>query len=244
MRALKQAEMDEVIRKVRQELMDVSDEKTRKSGMRFFKEEVTLYGVKSKTVGQIAKENFAEIKNKPKSEIFRYCDALWQSGYLEESFIACEWSYKLNKQYTPEDFRVFEKWVHRYLNNWASCDTLCNHTVGDCVQMYPDHLSDLKKWTLSDNRWVRRASAVSLIVPARHGKFLPDIFEIAEILLLDTDDMVQKGYGWMLKEASKPYQKEVFDFVMKNKAVMPRTALRYAIEKMPPELKIRAMDRK
>jgi 3-methyladenine DNA glycosylase AlkD len=110
--------------------------------------------------------------------------------------------------------------------------------------MYPDHLSDLKKWTLSDNRWVRRASAVSLILPARHGKFLRDIFEIAEILLLDKDDMVQKGYGWMLKEASKPYQKEVFDFVMKNKAVMPRTALRYAIEKMPTELKLMAMDRK
>jgi 3-methyladenine DNA glycosylase AlkD len=110
--------------------------------------------------------------------------------------------------------------------------------------MYPDHLSDLKKWALSDNRWVRRASAVSLIVPARHGKFLPDIFEIAEILLLDKDDMVQKGYGWMLKEASKPYQKEVFDFVMKHKAVMPRTALRYAIEKMPSELKLLAMDRK
>jgi 3-methyladenine DNA glycosylase AlkD len=47
----------------------------------------------------------------------------------------------------------------------------------------------------------------------------------------------------MLKEASKPYQKEVFDFVKKNKAVMPRTALRYTIEKMPPELKRRAMER-
>jgi 3-methyladenine DNA glycosylase AlkD len=55
--------------------------------------------------------------------------------------------------------------------------------------------------------------------------------------------MVQKGYGWMLKEASKPHQKEVFDFVMMHKSVMPRTALRYAIEKMPPELKVRAMEK-
>ncbi len=143
----------------------------------------------------------------------------------------------------PEDFRIFEKWVHKYLNNWASCDTLCNHNVGDCVQMYPGYLSELKKWALSDNRWVRRASAVSLIVPARHGKFLADIFEIAELLLTDKEDMVQKGYGWMLKEASKPYQKEVFDFVMKNKAVMPRTALRYAIEKMPAGLRAMAMEK-
>jgi 3-methyladenine DNA glycosylase AlkD len=53
--------------------------------------------------------------------------------------------------------------------------------------------------------------------------------------------MVQKGYGWMLKEASKPYQKEVFDFVTSHKAVMPRTALRYAIEKMPADLRAKAM---
>jgi 3-methyladenine DNA glycosylase AlkD len=107
--------------------------------------------------------------------------------------------------------------------------------------MYPKYLSDLKKWAKSKNRWMRRASAVSLIIPARRGEFLKDIFEIADILLLDQDDLVQKGYGWMLKEASKLHQKEVFDYVIKNKTVMPRTALRYAIEKMPKELKVKAM---
>jgi 3-methyladenine DNA glycosylase AlkD len=235
--------MDDILRKVRQELIDASDEKTRESGMRFFKEEVSLYGVRSADVRRIVKDNYDLIKVRTKSDILSLCEALWQSGQMEETFIACEWSHRLNKQYTPEDFRIFERWVRQYLDNWASCDTLCNHTIGDFIQMYPGYLSELKRWALSDNRWVRRASAVSLILPARHGKFLPDIFDIAGILLLDKDDMVQKGYGWMLKEASKPYQKEVFDFVMKHKAVMPRTALRYAIEKMPAELKRRAMER-
>lgn len=235
--------MDDILGKVRRELKDASDEKTRQSGMRFFKEAVSLYGVRSVDVRRIAKDSFDAIKGRTKSEIFELCDGLWQSGQMEETFIACEWSHKLNRQYTPEDFLIFGKWVHKYLNNWASCDTLCNHTIGDFVQMYPDYLVELKKWSFSDNRWVRRASAVSLIVPARRGKFLPDIFEIAGILLRDKDDMVQKGYGWMLKEASKPYQEEVFDFVMKNKTVMPRTALRYAIEKMPPELRAKAMER-
>ena len=55
------------------------------------------------------------------------------------------------------------------------------------------------------------------------------------------DDLVQKGYGWMLKAASEAHCNEVFDFVMKNKDIMPRTALRYAIEKMPKELKAMAM---
>lgn len=57
----------------------------------------------------------------------------------------------------------------------------------------------------------------------------------------DKEDLVQKGYGWMLKVASDSHQKEVFDFVMKHKKEMKRTALRYAVEKMPLNLKQRAM---
>lgn len=160
---------------------------------------------------------------------------------MEESFIACNWAYALRKKYEPDDFSIFEQWLNNYVTNWASCDTLCNHTIGAFLEKYPEYISELKKWAKSDNRWVRRAAAVSLIVPARNGFFLKDIFEIADILLLDQDDLVQKGYGWMLKAASQSHQKEVHDYVMKKKNVMPRTALRYAIEKMPEELRLKAM---
>jgi 3-methyladenine DNA glycosylase AlkD len=90
---------------------------------------------------------------------------------------------------------------------------------------------------------MKRASAVSLIVPARKGLFLSDIFEIADILHSDRDDMVQKGYGWMLKVASQAHLNEVFDYIMSKKTTMPRTPLRYAIEKMPADLKARAMSK-
>ena len=109
--------------------------------------------------------------------------------------------------------------------------------------MYPELISVLKSWTISGNRWMRRGAAVSLIVPARKGKFLDDILEIACALLTDSDDMVQKGYGWMLKVTSQSHQKEIFNFVMSNKNEMPRTALRYAIEKMPEEMRKEAMKR-
>lgn len=235
--------MTDIINRIQQELKQKSDERTRKSGQNFFKEEIKLYGVKTAVVSKIGKEYLKIIKDKKKTEIFDLCEELWQSGYLEESFIACNWSYFIRKDYKPEDFEVFEKWVNNYVSNWASCDTLCNHTIGAFVEMYPEYLSDLKKWAESQNRWMRRASAVSLIIPARHGKFLKDIIEIADILLQDQDDLVQKGYGWMLKAASSAHQEEIFDYIMKNKAIMPRTALRYAIEKMPEELRIRAMER-
>jgi len=90
---------------------------------------------------------------------------------------------------------------------------------------------------------MRRASAVSLIIPAKKGLFLQDIFEIADMLLMDKDDLVQKGYGWMLKVACQKHQQEVFGYIMSKKSIMPRTALRYAIEKMPQNMKKTAMER-
>ena len=82
---------------------------------------------------------------------------------------------------------------------------------------------------------------MSLVKLTRKGLFHEHMFEITEILLLDSEYMVQKGYGWMLKEASNFDQQTVFQFAMKHKAVMPRTALRYVIKKMSKELKERAM---
>jgi 3-methyladenine DNA glycosylase AlkD len=235
--------MESIISDIRKQLKKSGDEKTRATSQRFFKEEIKCFGVKTADVTRMSKESYTLIRNKSKTDIFELCDILWKSGYIEESFIACKWSYFIRKEYEPRDFEVFEKWINTYVNNWASCDTLCNHTVGEFIELFPEYLSRLKQFTHSDNRWMRRASAVSLIIPARKGKFLNDIFEIADKLLVDGDDLVQKGYGWMLKVASQSHRQEVFDYVMKQKRKMPRTALRYAIEKMPKEMKRIAMEK-
>jgi 3-methyladenine DNA glycosylase AlkD len=233
--------MENIIDKIRSELIKNADEKTRIQGEKFFKENVKIYGWRSAQLKELSKLHYKSLPDKSKSAVFALCEELWKSGYMEEAGIACIWSFNVKKHYLPEDFMVFEKWVNKYVTNWAACDTLCNHSVGTLVEMYPEFLEGLKKWAKSGNRWVKRASAVSLIVPARKGRFLKDIFEIADVLHSDSDDMVQKGYGWMLKAASEAHQKEVFNYIMSKKSTMPRTSLRYAIEKMPPELKARAM---
>ena len=232
-----------IIERIREDLALNADEKTKSSSTRFFKEKITCYGVKSAFVGKIAKEYFNEIRNKDKKEIFALCEELFRSDYCEESFIASAWAYMLRNNYSEDDFFIFERWIEIYVNNWAKCDTLCNHTVGTFIETFPAYVENLKLWTASDNRWMRRASAVTLILPARKGNFLKDVFEISDRLLKDKDDLVQKGYGWMLKEASKAHQQEVFEYVMKNKKVMPRTALRYAIEKFPKDLRAKAMEK-
>lgn len=235
--------MNTILKQIQESLRKQSNSEIQTSEKRFFKEEIKVYGVKTPNVIKIAKANNKLILSMEKNQVFDLCEDLWKSGYMEEAFIACHFSYLIHKQYKPEDFNIFESWINKYVTNWATCDTFCNHTIGTFIEMYPQYLINLKNWAKSENRWVLRTSAVSLIVPAKRGKFLKDVFEIADILLINKDDLVQKGYGWMLKSASQAYQKEVFDYIMKNKSVMPRTALRYAIEKMPKDLKVRAMQK-
>jgi 3-methyladenine DNA glycosylase AlkD len=235
--------MGDIIARIRADLEKERDEAVQASARRFFKEAVRLRGVKTPVVNRIARESFKLLRQRSKPEIFDLCEALWKSGYLEEAVIAANWSYALRKLYEPRDFEFFERWVHRYVSNWAACDTLCNHTVGAFLEKFPGHVPRLKTWARSGNLWVRRASAVSLIVPARRGLFLQEILDLADILLVDAEDLVRKGYGWMLKAAGEAHRQEVFAFVCARRETMPRTALRYAIEKMPPEMRAQAMTR-
>jgi 3-methyladenine DNA glycosylase AlkD len=232
-----------IISNIRRELTELADEKTKAVLKRFFKEKTAFYGVKSALVEKIAARYYPEVKPLGKSKILELCEELLKSDYSEEAVIAFAWSFRLKNEYETEDFARFENWLVNYVNNWAKCDTLCNHTIGSLVTNYPQFMTDLKRWAHSENRWLRRAAAVTLIIPAKEGNFLKDIFEIADILLMDKDDLVQKGYGWLLKDASIKHRGEVFHYVMKNRQVMPRTALRYAIERLPAQLKDQAMEK-
>jgi 3-methyladenine DNA glycosylase AlkD len=130
-------DMSNIIKRIRQELKGKADDERRIGGENYFKERVKLHGVKKPLVDKIGKEYFKEIKGQSKAGILSLCEELWKSGYMEESFIACNWSYNLRKQYEPKDFIIFEKWVKEFVSNWASCDTLCNHTIGSFIEMYP-----------------------------------------------------------------------------------------------------------
>lgn len=235
--------MESLLERIRMELESNSDESTRLSSQRFFKEAIQSHGVKSKTVNTIAKKYWSEIKNLEKMEIFCLCEELYRSDYCEESYIASAWVPNLADKFDQTDLALFKSWIERYVNNWAKCDTFCNHSIGSFIKRYPACIEEVKSWTESENRWLKRAAAVSLIIPAKHGEFLVDAFEIADRLLTDEDDLVQKGYGWLLKEASRHHQEEVYLYILNKRETMPRTALRYAIELMPPEQRREAMKR-
>jgi 3-methyladenine DNA glycosylase AlkD len=233
--------MSNLIEQLRAELKANADEKTKQAAYHFFKEEIRVYGVKTAVVGKIALKYWRQVKGFEKPEIFGLCEELYKSGIMEEAFVVSNWLPEYIDNLEAKDIATFKRWIEYYVSNWAECDGFCNHTVGDLIVKYPQIVPEVKSWAKSSIRWLKRASAVSFIVPAKRGKFLCDAFEICDVLLLDGDDLVQKGYGWLLKEESRVHTKEVFDYVVKNRKVMPRTALRYAIELMPKELKAEAM---
>lgn len=232
-----------IIKEIEKELKKHIELEYREGCKKYFKEEIKLIGVRTPKTREIAKKYFQQIKNLEKKEIYSICEELLKTDISEYRTIAFDWAKRLKPKYEEKDYEIFVKWLKKYVNNWGACDDLCTHALGMTIIKYPQFLENNKKWAKSKNRWERRAAAVTLILALKKNKFLNKAFELAKILLKDKEDLVQKGYGWMLKEAANKNQKEVYYFVMKNKKEMPRTSLRYAIEKMPQELKRKAMEK-
>ena len=234
-----------IIQKIKDQLKKYSNpEKARRIRalwQKLYKEMPKLYGVATPVVRQLSSKFFQKIKKKPKQEILKLCNELLKSGVSEERIIAFDWAFRLRWKYDKPDFKLLESWLTKHVHGWGACDDLCTHAIGAFIYQFPEFIQNTREWTKSSDRWVRRASAVCLIYSVRRKEQLGEVFATADALLTDPDIMVQKGYGWMLKEASNHYPKEVFNYVMKNKTNMPRTVLRYSIEKLSPEQRIEAM---
>ncbi|MCP4566636.1 MAG: DNA alkylation repair protein [FCB group bacterium] len=229
--------VDKVIR----EFKKVDKPENKMNIQRFFKEKLDdPYMLKSAVFKKVCKECYKEIKDEPPKNILDICNQLVETGDRYPRGAAMVWSGNLKGQYLKSHFKMFESWLTG-VTNWGACDVLCCGPLGNIIAQYPELAPKTKKWIKSKNRWYRRAAAVSLINVVKSRQLLDEVFDAADRLLTDEDDMVQKGYGWMLKVASNEYPEEVFKYVMKNKVKMPRTALRYAIEKLPQAKRKEAM---
>ncbi len=210
----------------------------------FFKEKLEHpTGLKTAVLRKISNRIFRSFKGWSKDEILDFCDQLLTSRERYFRFFAFDWASKSSDRCEKADFRRFESWLKTHVDNWGACDHLCCGPIGNVILQHPELVAKARIWARSRNRWLRRGAAVSLIVPVRKGMLLDEVFRTADILLTDDDDMVQKGYGWMLKDASLEFPDEVFRYVMKHKAAMPRTALRYAIERYPADRRKKAMQK-
>jgi 3-methyladenine DNA glycosylase AlkD len=209
-----------------------------------YKRRLRIPALDTPMVRKVSSQLFRELREegvRKVDTILTFCNALLSQWSWEYRTIAFDWSYRVRKQYEPNHFSTLENWTTLYLSTWGGVDDFCTHTMGYFLFTFPQFTPQVRRWATSQNPWILRAAAVSLIYGLRRGVHLEYIFDVADAMLTDPRKYVQNGYGWMLKEATKHFQQQVFEYVMENKDRMPRRALRYAIEKMPKSLKDQVM---
>lgn len=217
---------------VRAELRAAVDEEFRRGQYRFFKEEVKNYGVRGDEVKRIASELYRRVKPWSATDRFKLCDALWQNGTLEEGVVAIYLCRRFQREYGAAEFKLFARWIDRYVHNWAHTDGVSSWLLAASIANAPELIEQLPAWTASRNRWKRRAAAVALLQEGKKGRHTESIFQIAALLMEDPDDMVQKGVGWLLKETYPKRPRETVTFLTQWKDRTTRLVLRYAAEKM------------
>jgi 3-methyladenine DNA glycosylase AlkD len=221
-----------LLKDIRSRLKAAADPKF-EAGLRwFFKEPVKPYGVRTPQVRELARLAYREVKTWPVRDRDRFVTELWKSGMLEEGVLVSHLYRRFAKSCGEREFAMFEQWINRYVRNWSHCDGVSTWQIAASIANRPGLADRLAGWTKSKNRWKRRSAAVSLVYEAKRGRQTETIFHVCSLLIEDTDDMVRKGVGWLLKETYPKKPREVLEFLAGWRARTPRLVLRLAAEKM------------
>ena len=163
-----------------------------------------------------------------------FAEILIRDRYLEVKSVGVEVVACYRRDFTPALLPRWKRWLARnHSANWATTDSICGSLIGRLLVAHPALLNGMRRWSRDLNMWVRRASAVAVIPSVRRGDALDLGYAIAKTLHGDKEDLIQKAVGWMLREAGKADPKRLERYLRRNGRSIPRTTLRYAIERFP-----------
>jgi 3-methyladenine DNA glycosylase AlkD len=162
-------------------------------------------------------------------------DAVIVDPFLETKAIGIEVVARYHRAFTPAYLPKWKRWLaDGHSSNWATTDAICGLLIGPLLVAYPSVATRLRAWSRARSLWVRRASVVGLIPLARRGEALDILYANASALHADDEDLIQKAVGWALREAGKADADRLERYLRKNGPCIPRTTVRYAIERFPP----------
>jgi 3-methyladenine DNA glycosylase AlkD len=141
---------------------------------------------------------------------------------------------KFRTAFTPAILPRTRRWLVKYCTDWASTDTLCGEVIGPLLVTNPGLVPELRRWRSSTDLYVRRASAVALILLVRKGQALGEAYEAALVLGAEEHHLLQKAAGWLLREAGKADMRRLDRFLLEHGPRLSRTTVSYAIERFPP----------
>jgi 3-methyladenine DNA glycosylase AlkD len=207
----------------------------------FFKEEVRSRGWYTAELRKVAVRFRRSIARERGMEfLVRVSDKLFSGRMLEEKVFAVFLLENQTGDFGKREFQLFASWLDR-VTSWADHDGLAHYLLAPMVSADPTRCRDVFLWAKSRNRWRRRAACVALIRGARKKQFFPEIVRLTEKLLDDEDDMVQKGLGWLLREAAKYDPQRTVPYLVKLRGRAPRLVLRTACETLPAATRKRVL---
>jgi 3-methyladenine DNA glycosylase AlkD len=207
----------------------------------FFKEEVQSRGWYTAELRKVAVRSRRSIVRELGIEfLVQVADQLFSGRVLEEKVFAVFLLEKQTHLLGEKEFRLFSSWLDR-VSSWADHDGLAHYVLAPMVGAEPVRCREVFRWAKSRNRWRRRAACVALIRGVREKEFFPEVVRLSQMLMADDDDMVQKGLGWLLREAAKYNPKRTVPYLMKIRKHAPRLVLRTACETLPKAMRQRIL---
>jgi 3-methyladenine DNA glycosylase AlkD len=229
---------DQLAQQAERALKTAAGVRTARRATSFFKpdEEVWMFGVNTPSQRRIANELCQQVRGAwTIADALAFCEILIKRREMELKNVGIFILARYVKSSDQTLLRNIESWLaNNHCANWAAADALCGAVLGPLIRQNPVLTAKLKSWTGKRNLWVRRAAAVGIIHSARRGEQLEDAYAIAKSLFKYPEDLIHKATGWMLREAGKPDPERLETFLLEHGPQIPRTALRYAIERFPP----------
>lgn len=205
----------------------------------FFKTGVGSYSEHDEFLG-VSVPKVREIAKKFVKASFDDLDKLLSSRYNEERLLALLILIEKYKKENKERLVDFYLKNLNYVNNWNLVDLSCYKLLGN---YYLDKSKDIfYDLALSNNLWKRRVAIVSTFEFIRNNNF-KDTLMLSKLLINDKEDLIHKACGWMLREVGKRDLESLLLFLEEHSKEMPRTMLRYSIEKLDKESKTKFMKR-
>lgn len=215
------------------------DEAQRQVLMRFFKTGKGQYGEGDEFLGLKVPQTRALVKEIRGEVSDDEIERLLESRYHEVrlcGFLLMVEEMKRAKLHPERRREIAELYLRhgRHANNWDLVDLSAPYIVGEYLLDEEADRSVLYRLAASDNLWEQRIAIVSTMMLIRHGQ-MDDTLRIAALYLTHGHDLIHKATGWMLREVGKRDRAALVAFLEAHYAEMPRTALRYAIERFPAD---------
>ena len=226
--------MKQITKTITSELQALTNAEKREIFPRFFKAGKGEYGEGDRFLG-VTVPNIRAIAKLHKDisieEIRELLQSEWHEVRLCTLIIMVEKSKKKDEALRKELFNLYLSQTKR-INNWDLVDLSCRFIIGEyLLDKSRDILYQLAQSSLL---WDNRIAIVSTYAFIRKGQ-LEDTYALSDLMMHHPHDLMHKAIGWMLREAGKRDSERLYDYVMSHRADMPRTMLRYAIEKFSPK---------